>query len=126
MAVTFDELRQRLKNERERLSKRMEQVRATAPPAGEAKEGSPHGKMAEAAAEAFELEKKLALEKRLTGLLGEVGHALQKFEQGTYGLCDVCSQAIDRARLEILPQASLCVTCKERQAKDAKSKFVSS
>jgi Sec-independent protein translocase protein TatA len=43
VAVTFDELRQRLKNERERLSKGMEQVRASAPPAGEAKEGSPYG-----------------------------------------------------------------------------------
>jgi len=123
MAVTFDELCQRLKEERERLSKGLEQLRASAPPVGEPKEGSPYGKKEEGASEAFELEKRLALEKRLIGLLSEVEHALQKFERGTYGLCDICGQHIDRARLEVLPQANLCLSCKA--AKNAKGKFPS-
>jgi len=122
MAVTSDELCQRLKEERERLSKELEQLRASAPPVGEPKEGSPYGKKEEGAAEAFELEKRLALEKRLIGIIGEVEHALQKFEQGTYGVCDVCGQPIDRARLEVLPQATLCLSCKASQAKNAKGK----
>jgi len=121
MTTTFDELYQRVKQEQERLTKGLEQLRASAPPVGEAKEGSPYGKKEEGAAEAFELEKRLALEKRLTGLLSEVEHALKKFEQGTYGLCDVCGQLIDRARLEVLPQANLCLGCKA--AKNVKGKF---
>ena len=51
-----------------------------------------------------------------------VEHALRKFEEGTYGLCDSCGQPIDPARLEALPQASLCLSCKAKQAKDAKHK----
>jgi len=123
MPVTSKELRKRLHEERERLSKALEQLKASAPPMGEAREGSPYGKKEEGATEAFELEKRLALEKRLIGALNEVDHALHKFEQGTYGQCDVCGQPIDVERLEVLPQANLCLACKTRQSKNAKGKF---
>jgi DnaK suppressor protein len=49
--------------------------------------------------------------------MAEVEHALHKFDQGTYGLCDICGQPIDPARLEALPQANLCLNCKARRAK---------
>ena len=123
MAITFDELRQRLKDERGRLTKELEQLEASAPVIGEIKEGSPYGKKEEGAAEAFELEKRLALKRRLTELLGDVEHALRKFEQGNYGLCDICGKSIDVARLEVFPQASLCLDCKASQGKNAKVKF---
>ena len=51
-----------------------------------------------------------------------IEHALKKFEEGTYGLCDSCGQPIAPERLEALPQASLCLNCKAQQAKNAKSK----
>lgn len=123
MPVTFEELGRRLNEERERVIKGLEQLRASAPPVGQAKEGSPYGKKEEGATEAVELETRLALEKRSTEVLSEVEHALQKLEQGTYGLCDVCGQSIDMERLEIRPQANLCLACKTRQAKNAKGKF---
>ncbi|MBL7119856.1 MAG: TraR/DksA C4-type zinc finger protein [Dehalococcoidia bacterium] len=123
MPVTSEELGRRLNEERERLIRTLEQLRASAPLVGEAKEGSPYGKKEEGATEAVELETRLALEKRSTDLLSEVEHALQKLEQGTYGLCDVCGQSIGTERLEIRPQANLCLACKTRQAKNAKGKF---
>ena len=43
MAVTFDELGRRLKEERERLGKALEQLRASAPAVGDTREGSPYG-----------------------------------------------------------------------------------
>jgi RNA polymerase-binding transcription factor DksA len=123
MAVTFDELRQRLKEERDRLIKQQEQNRAAAPVVGEMKEGSPYGKKEEGASEAFELEKRLALEKRLMVTLAEVEHALRKFEEGTYGVCDTCGRSVEIARLEVLPQANLCLNCKALQSKNARGKF---
>ncbi|MBM4462428.1 MAG: molecular chaperone DnaK [Chloroflexi bacterium] len=122
MPATIKELQRRLLEERERLSKGLEQLKASAPPIGELKEGSPYGKKEEGASEAFELEKRLALERRLSGLLAEVERALQKVEQGTYGLCDACGRPIGMERLEVLPQASLCLDCKSRQTKNAKGK----
>jgi len=123
MAVTFDELHQRLKDEREKLVRQLEQNRASAPAVGEMKEGSPYGKKEEGASEAMELEKRLALEKRLMGTLAEVEHALRKFEQGTYGSCDTCGQLVEMERLEVLPQAKLCLNCMAQQSKNAKGKF---
>jgi len=100
----------------------LEQLKASVRPVEERREGSPFGKREEEATETFELEKRLALEKRLRDQLAEVGHALHKFEEGTYGLCDICGQPIDPARLEALPQANLCLSCKAKQAKNAKGK----
>jgi len=115
-------LRSRLESEQRRLNKELEQSIASARPTEERREGSPFGKREEEATESLELEKRLALEKRIREQLAEVEHALQKFQEGTYGLCDSCGQPIDPARLEALPQASLCLNCKAQQTKNAKGK----
>jgi DnaK suppressor protein len=114
------ELYKRLKKEKTDLSEKIGQLRALGQPSAERKEGSPFGKREEGADEASELEKRLALERRLEESLKEVEHALQKYEAGTYGLCDSCGQRIERARLEAIPQATLCMKCKAQQSKDAK------
>ena len=122
MTVNFDILRARLESERKRLIEELEQLKSSVRPAEERREGSPFGKREEEATETYELEKRLALEKRISDQLAGVEHALRKFEEGTYGSCDSCGQPIDPARLEALPQASLCLNCKANQAKDAKGK----
>ena len=123
MATGFNLLHSRLESERKRLIKELEQLKADTRPAEERREGSPFGKREEEATETFELEKRLALEKRTRDLLAKIEHALHKFEEGSYGLCDSCGQPIDPARLDALPQATLCLNCKAQQAKDAKGKF---
>jgi len=112
-----------LESEQKHLTDELEQLEASVRPVNERREGSPFGKREEEAAESYELEKRLALEKRIKDQMAEVRHTLQKFEQGTYGLCDLCGQPIDPARLEALPQANLCVSCKSHQAKNAKGKL---
>jgi RNA polymerase-binding transcription factor DksA len=114
------ELYEKLKKEKTDLLEKIEQLRALGQPSAERKEGSPFGKREEGADEASELEKRLALEERLEESLKEVERALEKYEAGTYGLCDSCGQLIEQARLEAIPQASLCLNCKASQAKDAK------
>ena len=115
-------LRSRLEHEHQHITEEIEQAKANVRPIEERREGSPFGKREEEATETFELEKRLALEKRLGEQLADVEHALQKFEAGTYGLCDVCGQPIAPARLEALPQANLCLSCKAKQEKNAKPK----
>jgi RNA polymerase-binding protein DksA len=122
MTIGFNLLRSRLESERKRLTEELEQLKSSVRPADERREGSPFGKREEEATESFELERRLTLEKRIRDQLAEVEHALQKFEDRTYGFCDICGQPIDPARLEALPQASLCLSCKTRQAKNAKGK----
>ena len=123
MTVNFKILRVQLESERKRFAEELAQLQASASNSEERREGSPFGKREEEATEALELEKRLALEKQTREQMAAVEHALDKFEKGTYGFCDVCGQRIDPARLEALPQASLCVSCKEKQTKDAKAKL---
>jgi DnaK suppressor protein len=118
--VEFAELYERLKKEKAELLEKVEQLRVLGQPSAERKEGSPFGKREEGADEASELEKRLALENRLRESLKEVEHALQKYEAGTYGLCDSCGRPIEQARLEAIPQASLCLSCKTKQSKETK------
>ncbi|MBL7125494.1 MAG: TraR/DksA C4-type zinc finger protein [Dehalococcoidales bacterium] len=122
MTTNFKILRSRLESERGRLIEELEQLKASANTTEERREGSPFGKREEEATETLELEKRLALERRIREQLVGVEHALHKFEEKTYGLCDSCGQPIDPARLEALPQASLCMNCKAQQAKNAKGK----
>jgi len=45
--------------------------------------------------------------------------ALEKIRRGTYGLCENCGTPIDPARLEAMPETTLCLQCKlasERQS----------
>lgn len=122
VTTQFNLLRSRLESEQKRLIGELEQLKASARPANERREGSPFGKREEEATETLELETRLALEKRIIDQLAEIEHALSKFEEGTYGLCDSCGQPIDPARLEALPQANLCLSCKAGQAKNAKGR----
>jgi len=122
VTTQFNLFRSRLESEQKRLIGELEQLKASVRPASERREGSPFGKREEEATETLELETRLALEKRIIDQLAEIEHALSKFEEGTYGLCDNCGQPIDPARLEALPQANLCVSCKAGQAKDAKGR----
>ena len=122
MTTGFNLLRSRLESEQGQLNKELEQLIASGRPSEERREGSPFGKREEEATESLELEKRLALEKRIREQLASVEHALEKFQKGTYGLCDICGQPIDPARLEALPQASLCLNCKAQQTKNAKGK----
>ncbi|HXW78764.1 MAG TPA: TraR/DksA family transcriptional regulator [Acidimicrobiales bacterium] len=42
----------------------------------------------------------------------EIDAALAKIAAGTYGFCESCGDPVPRARLEALPHARLCVSCK--------------
>jgi DnaK suppressor protein len=122
MTTDINKLRNYLEGEQKRLTEELEQLQTGASTSDERREGSPFGKREEEATETLELEKRLALENRIRQELAGIEHALHKFEEGTYGLCDNCGQPIDPARLEALPQASLCLNCKAQQAKNAKGK----
>jgi DnaK suppressor protein len=41
-------------------------------------------------------------------------HALAKFEDGSYGLCEECGQPIGASRLLARPEARLCIACQTR------------
>jgi DnaK suppressor protein len=44
-----------------------------------------------------------------------VDRALEKIEEGTYGICDGCGEPIAAGRLKVSPASSLCIGCAQRQ-----------
>lgn len=120
--VQYDKQRERLEDEKSRLLLELTELESRAFSDEERREGSPFGKQAEEAAETFQMERDLALKRRLKSVLAEIEHALGKIAAGTYGRCDSCGREIEAARLEALPQANLCLSCKAKQVKDARSR----
>jgi len=57
-----------------------------------------------------------ALTLQLDKLLAQIKKALSRIGVGKYGICEKCGKPIDKARLEAMPMASLCVDC-ERKSK---------
>ena len=52
-----------------------------------------------------------ALAVSLRDTLNDIEDALQKIDEGTYGVCEQCGGPIGEARLEAMPAARLCITC---------------
>jgi RNA polymerase-binding transcription factor DksA len=43
--------------------------------------------------------------------IGLIRDALKRMDDGSYGICWACGEAIGRRRLRVLPQATTCVRC---------------
>ena len=63
----------------------------------------------------YEWEMCLALKQRAENKVRSLEIALRKAEEGDYGICEVCGQAIDPARLAILPHTRRCINCAQKQ-----------
>jgi DnaK suppressor protein len=47
----------------------------------------------------------------------EVDEALRRLYRGDYGTCQICNAEIPRKRLDVVPHATLCLPCKEKEEK---------
>ncbi len=63
----------------------------------------------------------LRLRDRERAALQKIEEALAKIEDGLYGTCESCEEAIEPKRLEIQPTADLCIRCKEAEELQAKA-----
>ncbi len=55
----------------------------------------------------------------LESTLERTERALAKLAEGTYGTCDACGEAIERARLEARPDSVLCLRCAAAERRPA-------
>ena len=66
---------------------------------------------ADVGAEDYEEEVTLGLLEKEDQLLREVNDALDRIDQGTFGVCENCGQRIPKRRLDALPYARYCLRC---------------
>ena len=65
----------------------------------------------EADLDAYEREKTWAIVRRIETKIDSIDRAIELAKQGKYGICESCGERIDPARLEILPEVTLCLNC---------------
>lgn len=57
-------------------------------------------------------------------LIRKIEQALNRIEEGSYGRCELCGNAISEARLSARPMTSLCIDCAtEIESEEAKSRL---
>ena len=54
-----------------------------------------------------------SLEENAEQIVFEIDRALATIEDGAYGLCGRCGQQIPPERLDAVPYATMCVSCKQ-------------
>ena len=55
----------------------------------------------------------LRLRDRDRRLIVKIQEALQRIENGSFGICEGCGESIGEARLQARPVTTLCIECKE-------------
>lgn len=48
-------------------------------------------------------------------LIKKIQEAIKRTEDGSYGICEFCDEEITEDRLEVRPETTLCISCKEEQ-----------
>jgi RNA polymerase-binding protein DksA len=114
----YSALRQRLEEERETLSRQVEDLRQEmiqfTQDIGE--EDSSYGNhMADDATNTFEQERRGAEQRNLETVLQQVEDALGRMDEGAYGRCIDCGREIPIERLEARPYALRCIEDQARE-----------
>jgi DnaK suppressor protein len=60
----------------------------------------------------------LRLRDRDRKLISKINAALERIEDGTYGLCEGCGEEISIPRLKARPVTTLCIECKNKQEEE--------
>jgi DnaK suppressor protein len=71
--------------------------------------------MADVGTDAMEREKAFHFASAEGRALLDVDDALRRLYGGAYGSCESCGNAVSKERLEVVPHARLCVSCKEKE-----------
>lgn len=60
---------------------------------------------------------RMQLKNRETVALKRINEALRRIDEGVYGECGNCGEAIELRRLQARPTTTLCIACKEEEEK---------
>ncbi len=62
----------------------------------------------------------LRIRDRERRLIGKINDALERLENGTFGICEECENEISEERLMARPVTTLCIECKKKQENEEK------
>lgn len=75
--------------------------------------GVPSNHMADVGTNVYESEKLMTIEQEMRDRVTAIEDALQRMDQGTYGICQRCGRQIPLTRLRAMPFSAYCIDCQE-------------
>ncbi|MCX6048363.1 MAG: TraR/DksA C4-type zinc finger protein [Chloroflexi bacterium] len=102
-----------VEREREKLLKELSQVQDELNSLRESMQTEVDIEVDEGDSEVFEREKNAALIAVMEIRLQDIQNALRSIEKGNYGICTRCNKPIEPGRLEVKPDATLCLNCQQ-------------
>jgi DnaK suppressor protein len=64
----------------------------------------------------------LRIRDRERKLIKKINKALERIEEGTYGICEDCGEEIGTKRLTARPVTTRCIKCKSKQEREEKAR----
>lgn len=117
-AKTLRGIKEKLLTQRDELDQQLKDIEEAAFNATQSEMSGEVGydeDYADAGSATFEREKDLSIVNNVLDMLGKVNKALEKIDEGSYGVCENCGEPIELARLKALPNALLCLKCKRSE-----------
>lgn len=71
--------------------------------------------MADVGTDNYERELMIELIQNGEDSVRNIDDALERIEEGTFGICEACEKKINRERLKAVPYASLCISCQREE-----------
>ena len=71
--------------------------------------------MADCGSDNFEQEFTLQMMESSSEILEDINAALERIDDGTYNVCEICGIKIPKKRLQVIPYATMCVKCAEKE-----------
>lgn len=106
----LEEIRATLTKQKSEVERQLQDYHSTV---GTSEDKSDQEGFADSAHVAAERSEAISMMEQLQQTSAELAKALERIQLGTYGSCERCGRAIPPERLEVLPTASLCVSCKQ-------------
>ncbi len=116
-ATTLKALRAALESERDRLVSEIEEYEREGQEtlSDVSGENNYRDHMADQGSATFARELDMTIVEQARESLEQIERALRRMDDGTYGVCARCGEIIPTERLEAMPEADLCVACKEHE-----------
>ena len=112
MSIDIEDRRGELLAMRDRVLRAAQDIVEDDKDDGELSSAAGDQHLADHASEMFDREVDESLGENADQLVRDIDAALARLDDGTYGTCTRCGQPIPEERLDAVPYAVLCVSCK--------------
>ena len=117
--IDTEHFRMRLEDERQKVRNAIDYLHKESPGApdeitGDLAMGPGDNHLADIATETVDREIDYTLEGNAEQVLASIDAALERIDEGTYGICQTCGKPISEERLEAIPYATQCIDCRRK------------